>query len=124
VVVFPNDNNEIRTLKVSKAKSNDEEMQTLNNNNAANSVSKNDYELIVLNTWLPIKALQKNANMDGKIMKEIKYVLQDKKVREKQEAEEIYRKEMDQKILRNIISIKMQHFNKKFNEQLSTDKNY
>jgi hypothetical protein len=96
----------------------------LNNNNAANSVSKNDYELIVLNTWLPIKALQKNANMDGKIMKAIKYVLQDKKVREKQEAEEIYRKEMDQKILRNIISIKMQHFNKKFNEQLSTDKNY
>lgn len=124
IVVFPNDNNEIRTLKVTKAKTGDEEMQTLNNNNAANDVNKNDYENIILNTWIPIKALQEKATMDPKIMKSIKNVLQEKKAREKQEVEDAYRKEMDQRILRNIISIKMQNFNKKFNERLSSDKSY
>lgn len=122
-MVFPNDNNEIRTLKVSKVKSNDEEMHTLNNNNATN-VSKNDYEQIVLNNWLPIKYFQSFASMDVKIMKAIKHVLADKKAREQNEAEDAYRKEMDQKILRNIISIKMQHFTKKLNQQQSSDKNY
>lgn len=125
VVVFPNDNNEIRTLKSTKNKTGDEEMQTLNNNNPANNAApKNDYEQILLNSWLPIKALQKYATMDIKIMKAIKHVSEEKRAREREEAEDLYRKEMDKKILRNIISIKMQHFFKKQSEQLSNDKNY
>lgn len=112
IVVFPNKNNEIMTLKrpVNSSKGlHDEEMQTLNNNNAGNS-NLQKYESIVVNEWLP-KKFQKGAIMDVKIMKAIKRVLEEKKNRIKQEENEIYRKKMDQKILQNIISIKLQHLN-------------
>lgn len=85
----------------------DEEMQTLNNNNASNAKPPK-YEKIILNEWLPEK-FQKAATMDPKIMKSIKYVLADKKIRAKEEENEAYRKKMDEKILRDIINIKMQN---------------
>lgn len=98
-------------------------MQTLNNNNDGKDASKNDYEKIIIDSWMPFKRFRGVARMDLKIMKAVKHVLEDKKIRKQQEAEEAYRKEMDKKLLRNIISIKMQYLAKK-NEQLPNDKNF
>lgn len=99
-------------------------MQTLNNNNNnGNEASKNDCEKIIINSWMPIKRLRGVARMDLKIMKAVKHVLEDKKVRKKQELEDAYRKEMDKKLLRNINSIKMQYLTKS-NEQLINDKKF
>lgn len=122
IIVYPNDNNEIRTLLKGNKNVGDEEMQTLNNNNG-NEASKNDCEKIIINSWMPIKRLRGVARMDLKIMKAVKHVLEDKKVRKKQELEDAYRKEMDKKLLRNIISIKMQYLTKT-NEQLINDKKF
>jgi hypothetical protein len=109
VVVFPNDNNSIRTLKepVKSNNNGDEEMQTLNNNYVSNADSKN-YMKIIVNEWLPQK-FQGEATMDQKIMKKIKHVLQEKKNREVQEQNEEYRRKMDRKILRNLINLKIQN---------------
>ena len=96
-------------------------MQTLNNNNDGKNASKNDYEKIIINSWMPFKRFRGVARMDLKIMKAVKHVLEDKKVKDEQDAEALYRKEMDKKLLRNIISIKMQYLTKK-NEQLTNDK--
>lgn len=110
VVVFTNEGNEIRTIKnPQKAPRDigDEEMQTLNNNNPG-SAKPPKYENIIVNEWLPEK-FQKPAIMDPKIMKSIKHVLEEKKVRSKEEENEIYRRKMDEKILRDMINIKMQN---------------
>lgn len=123
IIVYPNDHNEIRTLKKGNKNVGDEEMQTLNNNNDGKDASKNDYEKIIIDSWMPFKRFRGVARMDLKIMKAVKHVLEDKKIRKQQEAEEAYRKEMDKKLLRNIISIKMQYLAKK-NEQLPNDKNF
>jgi len=84
----------------------EEEMQTLNNNNASTA----NYEKIILNTWLPSR-FQKYATMDLKIMKQIKVVMEKKIRRQKEEDEDAYRKETDRKILRDIINIKIQNNN-------------
>lgn len=109
-MVFPGNNNEIRTIKNPDRKPRDlgdEEMQTLNNNNQA-SAKPPKYDPIIVNEWLPEK-FQQPATMDLKIMKSIKHVLEEKKIREKEEESEAYRKRMDEKILRDIINIKMQN---------------
>lgn len=110
VAVFTGEGNEIRTIKhPEKAPRDigDEEMQTLNNNNSG-SAKAPKYENIIVNEWLP-KMFQKPAIMDPKIMKSIKHVLEEKKIRSKEEESEVYRKKMDEKILRDMISIKMQN---------------
>ncbi|XP_070490291.1 transient receptor potential cation channel protein painless-like [Chironomus tepperi] len=110
VVVFTNEQNEIRTIKnpvKAPRDIGDEEMQTLNNNNSGSAKSPK-YENIIVNEWLPAK-FQKPAVMDPKIMKSIKHVLEEKKIRSKEEEKEAYRKKMDEKILRDMISIKMQN---------------
>lgn len=110
IVVFPGNNNEIRTIKNPDRKPRDlgdEEMQTLNNNNQT-SAKPPKYDPIIVNEWLPEK-FQQPATMDLKIMKSIKHVLEEKKIREKEEESEAYRKRMDEKILRDIINIKMQN---------------
>ena len=114
VVVFPDNDNEIKTTRGPIKSSNDvgeEELQTLHNNNPA---STNNYEKIVVNNWLPSR-FQKYARMDPKIMKQIKVVMEQKVQRQKEEDEDAYRKETDQKILRDIINIKIQ------NNQLNND---
>lgn len=113
VVVFKDENNEIRTIKNPAASRGirdigDEEMQTLNNNNNTGSSKPPEYEKIIVNEWLPEK-FQKVAIMDPKIMKMIRHVLEDKKIRKKEEENDAYRRKMDEKILRDIINIKMQN---------------
>lgn len=114
IVVFLNENNEIRTMKTIEKNPRDigdEEMQTLNNNNGNRNVSPPKYEQIIVNTWLPQK-FQEVAKMEPKIMKKIKNCLEEKKIRFKQEADVAYRRKMDEKILRDIISIKMQNIDR------------
>lgn len=109
IVVFPDNDNEIKTGRGPIKASGDvgeEELQTLNNNNA--NASKEVYEKIILNNWLPSK-FQKYATMDPKIMKAIKAVMEQKVQRQKEEEQEAYRKKTDEKILRDIINIKIQN---------------
>lgn len=106
VVVFPDNDNEIKTVKDSTTVTSDvgeEELQTLNGNKQ--SASQN-YEKIVVNNWLPAR-FQKFATMDAKIMKAIKVVMELKVQRQKEEDAEAYRKQIDQKILKDIINIKI-----------------
>lgn len=115
VVVFPENGNVIKTVRNSPKPSQDvgaEELQTLNNN--AGAEAKQNYENIVVNNWLPTK-FQKDATMDPKIMKAIKQCMESKAQRSRDEALEIYRKRTDEKIIRDIISIKQQ------NNDLQTD---
>ncbi|KAG5672162.1 hypothetical protein PVAND_002315 [Polypedilum vanderplanki] len=112
IVVFLNEDNEIKTIKTVEKVARDlgdEEMQTLNNNNAGNA-STPKYENIIVNAWLPIRKFHENAKMDHKIMKSIRHVLIEKKNREIEEEKEAYRKKIDQKILRDIINIKIQNY--------------
>lgn len=109
IVVFPDKDNEIKTVRGSAKPSGDvgeEELQTLNNNNP--NAPKPSYESIVVNNWLPVR-FQKNATMDPKIMKTIKLVLEQKIQRQKLEEQESYRKATDQKILQDIINLKIQN---------------
>lgn len=109
VVVFPDNGNEIKTAQLGTAKTGDvgeEELQTLNNNNA--NSSSGSYEKIVVNNWLPSR-FQKYATMDPKIMKAIKAVMEQKVQRQKEEEQEAYRRRTDEKILRDIINIKIQN---------------
>lgn len=115
VVVFPDNGNEIKTYRGAIKPSSDvgeEELQTLNNNNPSDTSVK--FEKIVVNNWLP-ERFQKFATMDPKIMKQIKLVFEKKIQRQKEEEHEAYRRETDQKILRDIINIKIQ------NNQLHND---
>lgn len=108
VVVFPDSENEIKTVRGAAKPSTDvgeEELQTLNNNTAGGTPN---YERIVVNNWLPAK-FQKYATMDPKIMKAIKAVSEQKVQRQKEEEQEAYRKTTDAKILRDIINIKIQN---------------
>lgn len=108
IVVFPDKDNEIKTVRGSATPSGDvgeEELQTLNNNLNA---PKPSYESIIVNNWLPTR-FQKNAAMDPKIMKTIKSVLEQKIQRQALEAQEAYRKTTDQQLLRDIISLKIQN---------------
>lgn len=109
IVVFPDNNNEIKTFRGPLGASSDpgeEELQTLNNN-SSNATPQN-YERITVNTWLPSK-FHKTATMDHKIMKAIKVVMEQKVQRQREEDQEAYRKKTDQKILRDIINIKIQN---------------
>jgi hypothetical protein len=111
VAVFPDKDNEIKTVRGPKKDSADvgqEELQTLNNNDA--NLSAQNYEKIVVNNWLPTK-FHKFATMDPKIMKAIKVVMEKKVQSQKEEEIELYRKKTDEKILRDIISIKIQNNN-------------
>lgn len=115
VVVFPENGNVIKTVRVVAKPAQDvgaEELQTLNNN--ASAEAKLNYENIVVNNWLPQK-FHKEATMDPKIMKAIKGCMEQKAQRSRDEALEIYRKKTDEKIIRDIISIKQQ------NNDLQTD---
>lgn len=108
-MVFPDNDNEIKTVRgliKQSADVGEEELQTLNNNNA--NATNVVYEKIVLNNWLPSK-FQKFATMDPKIMKAIKAVMEQKVQRQKEEEQEAYRKKTDEKILRDIINIKIQN---------------
>lgn len=109
VVVFPDEQNEIKTVRDAAGKPSadvgEEELQTLNNNTSGGTLN---YERIVVNNWLPRK-FQKFATMDPKIMKAIKAVMELKAQRQKEEAQEAYRKSTDAKILRDIINIKIQN---------------
>lgn len=109
VVVFPDDdNNFIKTTRILSQNVGDvgaEELQTLNNNSP--NESRQNYENIIVNNWLPSK-FQKNASMDPKIMKAIKKVMEQKVQRQKEEDLEEYRRKTDAKILRDNISIKIQ----------------
>lgn len=110
VVVFPDNDNEIKTVKGPVKASGDvgeEELQTLNGNKQ--NASPN-YEKIIVNNWLPGK-FQKYATMDAKIMKAIKVVMELKVQRQQEEDADAYRKQTDQKILRDIINIKIQNNN-------------
>lgn len=110
VVVFPDNDNEIKTVRDSTAVTSDvgeEELQTLNGNKQ--NASQN-YEKIVVNNWLPGR-FQKFATMDAKIMKAIKVVMEVKAQRQKEEDAETYRKQIDQKLLKDIINIKIHNNN-------------
>lgn len=120
-MVFPDNDNEIKTFRGTNKSSNDvgeEELQTLNNNTP--NTSSSNYEKIVLNNWLPSR-FQKYATMDPKIMKQIKVVMEKKIQRQREEDQEAYRKETDRKILRDIINIKIQN-NKLHNDIKSIKK--
>lgn len=109
VAVFPDKDNEIKTVRDPAKVSGDageEELQTLNNNNA--NASPPNYEKIVVNDWLPTK-FHKYATMDPKIMKAIKVVMEQKVQTQKEEERDLYRKNTDEKILRDIINIKIQN---------------
>lgn len=110
IVVFLDNDNEIKTARGplnSTFHVGEEELQTLNNNSAPTSASK--LEKIVLNNWLPSR-FQKFATMDPKIMKQIKVVMEQKSQRQKVEEQEAYRKEMDRRLLRDIVNIKIQNY--------------
>lgn len=107
VVVFPDSDNEIKTFRGPIKSSSDpgeEELETLNNNNASTA----NYEKIVVNNWLP-SHFQRYAKMDPKIMKQIKVVMEQKVQRQREEEQDEYRKQTDRKILRDIINIKIQN---------------
>lgn len=109
IAVFPDKDNEVKTVRGPNKASGDvgeEELQTLNNNNA--NASTSNYEKIVVNDWLPSR-FQKFATMDPKIMKAIKIVMEQKIQRQKEEEFEVFRKQTDEKIIKNIISIKIQN---------------
>lgn len=109
VVVLPDNDNEIKTVRgpiKSSADTGEEELQTLNNNQSNTSTA--NYEKIIVNSWLPSR-LQKFATMDPKIMKAIKVVMEQKIQRQREEEQDAYRKETDRKILRDIINIKIQN---------------
>lgn len=108
IVIFPDKDFEIKTLRGSFKPSNDvgdEELQTLNNN--ANAPKPN-YENIVLNNWLPGR-FKKNSTMDPKIMKSVKIVLEQKIQRQKSDEHELYRRTTDQKLIQDIINLKIQN---------------
>lgn len=108
VVIFPNQSSEIKTVCGSQKSGRDvgdEELQTLNNNNA--NGSKVLYENIIVNEWLPSK-FQRPAVMDHKIMKSIKIVLEQKAERAQNEENELNRIKMNERICKDIVSIKMQ----------------
>lgn len=109
VAIFPDKDNEIKTVRSAVKASSDvgeEELQTLNNNNS-NGPTPN-YENIIVNNWLPEK-FQKNATMDPKIMKTIKVVMEQKAHRGKEEERDVYRKKTDEKILRDMLNLKIQN---------------
>lgn len=109
IVVFPDNDNEIKTARgliKASGDAGEEELQTLNNNQA--NASNGSYEKILVNNWLPSR-FQKYATMDQKIMKAIKAVMEQKIQRQKEEQQEAYRKKTDEKILRDIINIKIQN---------------
>ncbi|CRL03901.1 CLUMA_CG017022, isoform A [Clunio marinus] len=111
IVVFPDKDNEIKTARNLQKLSNDvgaEELQTLNNN--ASNAASSHYERIVVNNWLPSR-FHRYATLDPKIMKAIKLVMESKAVRQKEEEQEIYRKKTDEKLLRDVISLKIQNNN-------------
>lgn len=110
IIVYPDVNNEIKTsCNQNKAinEIGEEELQTLNNNNNANA-PRETYENIIVNGWLP-KRFQKISIMDPKIMKAIKVVMEQKVQRQKEEEFELYRKRTDEKILKDIINIRIQN---------------
>lgn len=76
------------------------------NNNDSDAPVKNLVNIVV-NNWLPTR-FHRNATMDIKIMKAIKIVNEQKVARQKEEDREVYRRSTDQKILRNIINLKIQ----------------
>lgn len=109
IVVLPDNDNEIKTVRdpiKSSVDAGEEELQNLNN--ILSNTSTANYEKIVVNSWLPSR-FQKFATMDPKIMKAIKVVMEQKVQRQKEEEQEAYRKETDRKILRDIINIKIQN---------------
>jgi hypothetical protein len=109
VAVFPGQGNEIKTIRgaeKSNADVGEEELQTLNNNNSNSSPP--NYQKIIVNDWLPSK-LQKFATMDPKIMKAIKIVMEQKVQRQKEEDNDALRKKTDEKILKDIITIRIQN---------------
>ena len=111
VAIFPGQGNEIKTVRniiKIKVDAGDEELQTLNNNNS--SLTPQNYEEIILNEWLPAK-LQKFATIDPKIMKAIKIVMEQKVQRQKAEDVVALRKETDEKVLKDIITIRIQNNN-------------
>lgn len=113
IIVFPDNENTIKTVRNPRKSPGDvgaEELQSLNNNNP--NESKQNYEDIVVNNWLPSK-FHKSATMDPKIMKTIKAVMEQKVQRQKEEALEEHRRRTDAKIMRDIISIKIQNNNLK-----------
>lgn len=108
IIVYPDKGNEIKTSNsASNAVNNvgDEERIILNNNDS-NAPAKNLVNIVV-NNWLPTR-FHRNATMDIKIMKAIKIVNEQKVARQKEEDREVYRRSTDQKILRNIINLKIQ----------------
>jgi hypothetical protein len=112
VCVFPDENNELKTLRREQPRSiiyqGDEEMQTLNNNRTTESST--NYQKIIINGWLPAY-LHRVATLDKKIMKEIKNVNERKIERESDEGRDLYRKQVDKKLLRDIVNIKIQNYN-------------
>lgn len=112
VYVFPSENNELKTLRREEPRSinnaGDEEMQNLNNNSSRETSTS--FQNIVINGWLP-KSFHRVATLDKKIMKEIKYVTERKIERESDEGRDHYRKHVDKKLLRDVVSIKIQNYN-------------
>lgn len=112
VYVFPNENNELKTLRREEPKSinntGDEEMQTLNNNSSRETSSS--FQQIEINGWLPAP-FRYVATLDRKIMKEIKFVTERKIQRESDEGRDVYRQRVDEKLLRDVVNIKIQNFN-------------
>lgn len=123
IAVFPGQGNEIKANRSSASKPTvdvgEEELQTLNNNNA-NSSTKN-YQKIVVNDWLP-KKFQKFATMDPKIMKAIKVVMEQKVLRQKEEDFEDLQKKTHEKLLKDLITVRMQ--NNRLQQEISSIKKH